>query len=362
MLKAIRSLIRFLPLLTFLLLTPASSDAASLSDDLYSFQVLVGKDLIILPCTFERMRTAGWSYAGNEGELLRPEQRTVSSSWEKNGVLLSGEMVNTSWDVLPVKSCVLGAVELTQSAADVLLPGGIRLGTAFANEVVDAYGMPTSVYEGEDAFQYTYHLDYDQEAVFTFSASTGVMHGVSLRNVVMTAAPSPTALEGGPADYAYRAPDSMGDGPLSLTVSYGGALYRLPAPVAAFVHNGWALQDGADRAVKAYGSEQLTLSLNGLTWTTWVYNDSDKAALAADCLVTTVVADGRNSLPLLLPGSITVGTGEAEMLAAYGNLAHQVTETDTSRRYVFPAGGGQVTLSVSLPNGLVSRIEASSTP
>jgi hypothetical protein len=364
MFKAIRSLAHLLPILTFLVMTPASSEAAKLSEDLYSFQVLVGGDLITLPCTYEQMINDGWKYDGDEDELLRPEQCAVSSSWEKNGVLLSGEMVNTSWDVLPVEACALAAVELNASAVKAQLPGGVKVGVSGMLDVANAYGLPSSDYENCDTVQYTYHLDYNQEAVFTFSASAGVLQSVSLRNVIMSAAPDPAALcLGSASGSSYSAPDSLGENPLSFRVSFGDALYRLPAPVSEFVKNGWQLYDGADGVVKAYGSGQLTLSLSGKRWVTWVYNDSDKAALAGNCLVTAIVSDAsRGDVPLVLPGGVANGMTEEEALKAYVDLNDKVSSSGSVRRHVFSDGQDKIVISVAMDTGLVSRVEVTNTP
>jgi len=365
MMKAIRSLICWLPLVTFICMTPASGKAASLSEDLYSFQVLVGGEAITLPCDYERMKQAGWIYTGNEAELLKPEQRTVSSIWEKNGVLLSGDMVNTSWDVLPVEACVLAAVELDASEAQVLLPGGVLLGVSGANEVINTYGAPSAIYEDGEISRLIYQLDYNQEAVFTFSESTGVLCAASLRNVVMAASPDPKVLLGSSASgsSSYSAPNSLGEDPLSFHVSYGNALYTLPAPVGEFVKNGWVSGKGSDNVVKAYGSGQVTLALDGRKWTTWVYNDSDKATLAGNCLITTVVSDAtRGEIPLILPGGVTIGMAEEEALNAYAGLDAKISETDAFRRYAYVSGHAGIVLSVELSTGLISRVEVTNAP
>ncbi len=364
MIKAIRSLICWLPLLTVICMAPAFTEAASLSEDLYSFQVLIGGEPLNLPCAYERMMKAGWTYTGNEEELLKPEH-TVSSAWEINGVLLSGEMVNTSWDVAPVKNCVLAAVELDGAGAQVLLPGGVLLGVSGVKEVMDAYGAPSATYENGEIFQYTYQLNYGQEAVFTFSAVSGVLKAASLRNVVMTAAPDPEILTGVSASgsSSYHTPDSLGDNPLSFHVSYGNALYALPAPVGEFVKNGWVLKEGADSVVMAYGSGQVTLSLGLDQWTTWVYNNSDRAALAQSCLVTTVVSDlNRSDIPLLLPGGVSIGMAEEAALAAFERVAAKTSETGSLRRHTFSDGRAGIAVFVQRDTGLVSRVEVSNMP
>ncbi len=365
MIKAIRSLARLFPLLT-LLITPAIGCAESISEDLYSFQMLIGGDQITLPCTYEKLTQAGWTYNGDAEELLKPEDRTVSSAWEKNGVLLYGEMVNNSWDVMPVKNCVLAAVEVVESAGKAVLPGGILPGVSHLREVINAYGTPSASHESADVTQYTYHLDYDQEAIFSFYTATGILKEASLRNVVMAAAPDPRALKGSSASGSaagYHAPGSLGDDPFSFYVSFGGALYALPAPVAEFVKNGWVLTGGADSAVKAYGSGQLTLNLNGDQWTTWVYNNSDKAALAGDCLITTIVSDlNKGDAPLLLPGGVTTGMTEEEALAVYGAYPVKTSESGSLRRHSFLSGRTGIVLSVQHSTGIVSRVEVSNTP
>jgi hypothetical protein len=274
-------------------------------------------------------------------------------------------MVNTSWDVLPVDQCVLAMVQLDDTASQVLLPGGVLLGTSGLREVMDAYGAPSSIYEDGEVSRFTYQLDYDQEAVFTFAASTGVLQNVSLRNVVMAAAPDPAVLLGSSASgsSSYSTPSSLGNDPFAFRVSYGDALYTLPAPVKEFEKNGWVLGEGADNVVKAYGSGQLTLSLGGKQWTTWVYNDSDKATLAGSCLITTVVSDsGRGDDSLVLPGGVTTGMAEEEMQSAYAGIDAKITETDAARRYEFESNGGDIVLSVQLDTGLISRVEVKNAP
>lgn len=362
MTKAMRSLTRLFPILAFLCLSPLAAQAAGLSGDLYSFQLSVAGELIHIPSTYQQLQGSGWSYGGSEDELLRPEQR-AACVWEKNGIKLKGEMVNTSWDVRPVKDCTLAAV--TVQTPEAALPGDILLGVSRAEEVVNAYGVPTGTYEDSDSFQYTYRLDYNQEALFTFASDTGELRRVSLRNVVMDAAPDPAALavQTPAAQEPYQAPEDLGEDPLSFRVAFGGALYALPAPVPEFVKNGWALSGGADSVVKAYGSGQLTLSQNGQSFTTWVYNPSSTAALARDCLVTTVASDmGKANIPLTLPGGVTTGMNEEEALQILGSLPVTESETDSQRRYTVVNGQATVILSVMRGTGVISRVEVNSTP
>lgn len=364
MLKAIRSLFRALPLFT--LLISQTSYAESMSEDLYSFQILIGEDQISIPCTYEQLAQAGWTYNGDAQELLKPEGRTVSSAWEKNGVLLYGEMVNNSWDVLPVKDCVLAAVELTDSLGKTVLPGGILPGVSQIREVIDTYGTPSANHKSGGLTQYTYQLDYNQEAIFSFSTDTGILKEASLRNVVMASAPDPKALKGGSASGSalnYHTPGSLGEDPFSFHVSFGGALYALPAPVEEFVKNGWTIADGADNAVKAYGSCQLTLTLGASRFATWVYNNTDKAALASNCLITTIVSDqNKGGAPLILPGNVTTGMTEEEALSAYSAYTVKTSESGTTRRHSFCNGRTGIVLSVNSSTGIVSRIEVSNTP
>jgi hypothetical protein len=339
-----------------------AAQAADLSGDLYSFQVSIAGELIHIPSTYQQMEGSGWSCGGSGDEVLRPEQR-AACVWEKSGVKLQGEMINTSWDVRPIRECTLAAVTVeTPKAA---LPGDIFLGVSRAEEVTNAYGVPTGTYEEKDSFQYTYRLDYDQEALFTFASGTGELCRVSLRNVVMDAAPDPTALAVAtpPAAEAYQAPDGLGEDPLSFRVDFGNALYALPAPVLEFAKNGWTLGKEADSVVKACGSGQLTLSLGGQSFTTWVYNPSQKAALARDCLVTTVVSDmGKANIPLTLPGGVTTGMNEKDALALFGNLPVTFSETSSLRRYTIVSGQAAVILSVERSTGIISRVEITAAP
>jgi hypothetical protein len=94
-----------------------------------------------------------------------------------------------------------------------------------------------------------------------------------------------------------------------------------------------------------------------------VYNDSDKATLAGGCLITAVVSDGSHGdVPLVLPGGVTTGMAEEDMLKAYAGIDAKITETDASRRYEFESNGGDIVLSVQLDTGLISRVEVKNAP
>lgn len=362
MTKAIRSLIGLFPLVAALCIAPAAGVADAVNDDLYSFQVSISGECVAIPVPYQQMVDSGWTYEGDDGQLLKPEEGEAGCKWKKGSFVLSGEMVNTSWDVLPVKECVLAAVTVSGSARQVALPGGVSVGASLADEVVEAYGTPSDTYQDDDSLQYTYQLDYDQEAVFTFEPDTGVLSRACLRNVVMSDAPDLKTAAPAPGQ-DYQAPDSLGEDPLSLRVAFGNALYALPAPVSAFVENGWTLGKGADGVVKACGVGQLTLSLNSQSFTTWVYNASDKAALARDCLVTTVVSDlNRGGIPLTLPGGVTIGMPEKDALDALASLPVKTSQTADLRRYVLSKGRAAVILSVERDTGVISRVEVASAP
>jgi len=367
--KAVPSLIGLFPLLALLCFTPASGESATLSEDLYSFQLLIDGEKFTLPIPYERMEEAGWKYSGTQGELLRPEQHSDSAEWEKNGVLLSAEMVNPSWDVLPVESCVLGTIELDSGSlgggTSVLFPNEIALGTSRTMDVQDAYGVPSSVDEGRDSLQYTYHLDYNQEAVFSFQQGTGILRRVYLRNVIQQAPPSfdLVSADSPPSVDAYQTPGSLGDDPLSFRVKYAGVLYALPAPVSAFLNNGWSISEDNEGVVKAYGTQQVTLSLNGMCLSTWVYNNSERAAFTRNCLVTTVVSDvDRLSIPLVLPGGIEIGMDGAAALALFTELPIKDSKQGSTRRSLFGKSFSFIALSINEETGVLTRIEVVKTP
>lgn len=360
--KAFQPWIGLFSLMTALCLSPVTGSAFSLSDDLYSFQVHVNGELIVLPCPYADMESNGWTYTGDGESLLWPDQHTASSGWKKGGVSLSADMVNTSWNVQPIKDCALGALTLDLSSAnsEVLLPGGVQLGVSRTEDVKNAYGAPTSADERPDVIRYLYQLDYNQEAAFLFDAATGVLGKITLRNIVTQQAPDPSLVpaEVSPAISGYRSPAGLGNDLLTFSVEYGGALYQLPAPLTEFLKNGWDLPQKDDLIVKAYGSQQVTLSLGGEELSTWAYNPSDKAAFVSNCLITSISAgEGRADIPIALPGGARIGAREEDVLLAYDGISRKDKAAPPYHRYTFGDSSASVTLSVDIDTGLVSRIE-----
>ena len=60
--------------------------APALSDDLYSFQLMLDGELYTFPMSYEDFTAMGWEYQGDENEQLSPNQYTVAETFAKDGL------------------------------------------------------------------------------------------------------------------------------------------------------------------------------------------------------------------------------------------------------------------------------------
>lgn len=85
-----------------------------------------------------------------------------------------------------------------------------------------------------------------------FSAETGLLNGVSIRNLSQPEdfVASPVSQQVPAIVESYQAPQAVGESLDSFALSYAGCLYQLPAPVSAFLDNGWTLVEDDSEATR----------------------------------------------------------------------------------------------------------------
>ena len=114
-----------------------------------------------------------------------------------------------------------------------------------------------------------------------------------------------------------------------------GELYTLPAPVSAFLENGWTIvEDDSHQAVVAKGIGGVTLEKEGVLITTDVVNYTDSAVYIENCFVTTVYVDLEENEN----GDLTIPTGICVKMPVYDLeqiLENIEYETSMDRKYTY---------------------------
>jgi len=158
----------------------------------------------------------------------------------------------------------------------------------------------------------------------------------------------------------YSAPSELGNDLTSFNVEIEGNLYRLPAPVSAFLDNGWEItkKEVDTIAANSNSSMSITITKNNKNCTVGLINYSDEVQTVEACYVYNINSKFYNILgealcdiDPVLPGGVTIGTSESEMKDIYKSLLEKETlynslriredaETEERRIYEYAAAGG----------------------
>lgn len=320
----------------------------TLSDDIYSFQLVLNGEFYEFPMSYADFTALGWEYQGEAAAEMRPNEYSVAERFVKDDLELYASLVNLGINTVTYDQCMVGGISLDpyqfEKAPDteMVFPGGLTYGVATAEDIRDAYGEPSDTYEGDMYTKLTYEYDYYQDWDFYVYKESGVVEEAEVRNFVAdeeanAAAAALVTDEPTEGVLAYKAPEELGEDPMSFTVEYAGDLYQLPAPVSAFVANGWAVQEElSDTIVSGYDYGWLTMLKDNQQFRCMVTNYDPNAAKVTNCFVTEVESDVYGpDLPLNLPGGASFGMSEADLAAWLEGLDGTEYEKDDSGSFVY---------------------------
>lgn len=307
--------------------TPA---VAELSDNVYDFQLKIGDGMYQFPMTYADFTALGWALGKNDS----PDTMVGSNSYT-SVTFLQGEntiyadVFNLGINEAPVSECLIGGISLDGStsfgtditANTVELAGGIVMGQANADDIQAAYGSPTDTYDSDLYTKLTYEQDMYQRVELYVYKDDNTLKQIDIRNFSEPEGYDRGSVSTETPDIvtAYEVPSSLGDDFLQPVVEYCGDLYQLPAPVSAFVENGWELQDVTDEDYVA-GSDLafIDMSRDNQTVHFSVYNETENAVTVNNCFVRELGAGtyDNETITIKLSGGITLGASKADLIAA----------------------------------------------
>ena len=327
----------------------ASGEAAAyagpseLSDDIYSFTLSLNGVVYELPAPYSMFRENGWIAEGLDGMTLEPNQKTFQTKLKNGRNEIYAAFVNTESAVKPFEQCDVGLVSLdsyfAEKGAALVFPKGITLDSTF-DEIIAAYGLATESYESEYAKTLTYSNGSYASIKISFDLETDIADELEMENLVKKSFGSPEYAGGPPEDVpSYRAPDGLGDKWDSFIVLYADNYYSVPAPISAFLENGWVLETDPNFMVS--GKSPLVgveLRLGNQTLRTSIRNYSGTEQPIKYCYVTTIESSMyKANVPIQLPKGITEDSTLEELFAAYGE-PDKSDESDTFCYYTYGMG------------------------
>lgn len=308
----------------------------NLPDKLSSFTIAIWGETYKIPMTYEEFTALGWVYKGDETTKLGAESYVENEKFEQEGNVLYVDLMNPNTENSQISQCYIAGIHVDAAAAEgqgiyINLPGRIVFQKSTEEEVTAAYGSPIDRYEEGRSILLTYEYGMNSQVKFSFDEETKVMMGIDIRN--FRNPEGEEELENvsdaiTPEVEAYHPPEFEGVLLQDFVIRYDGAYYRLPAPVSAFLDNGWELdKDGSDEAVKSGKYGYATLLKNKQKIYAVVYNYGTDATTIRNCFVTTLYGDlDTTKIQITVAGGITLGMGEEEFLQKAAEQPYEKTE------------------------------------
>lgn len=344
--------------------------AASVSGNLYDFQVSVNGVVYSLPVAFSEFAKNGWKGEGFDTQTLKPNQETTEQITNGSKTIYV-TVVNTEKDVLPFSKCSVGGVMLdsfdAKNGASLVLAKGITLGSDY-QKIIDSFGKPTDSIDSSSTKSLQYESDTYADVKLDIDKTSNKLQKIEVQNLLpskktSSKASGTTDTNAPDAVKNYKAPTSLSSDLFSFQVKYGGALYQLPAPVAEFVKNGWVLQTDASETVAAQSSRVgVELRKDNQVLRTNVQNYSDKEDSVKNCFVTDVMYDdNQTKISIQLPKGITENSTLAQIQAAYGKPS-ETEDSATYHYYLYGSIWKQVEFYVYKSNNKVMKIAVQYSP
>lgn len=313
---------------------------SELSDDIYSFQVSIDGTVYQFPMWASDFAALGWEFDGTPDGTLASYEYTVAETWVKDGVEVYTNLANLTMNTLAYEDAMVAGIEfdkwnMEDCDWEIILPKGVQYGVSTRDDIIAAWGDPTSEYDGDMYYNLTYEYDTYQEIDLYVYKESGVLEDIEIRNMI--------ELEGGDntvdptvpeAVKNYQAPTELGDDLYVYNIEIEGNLYTLPFPVSALLDNGFTIKEsGSDMEIGAGSYGWVELVYNNQSFSCIVDNYADYATIAENCFVTSFESDEYFSdFDVTIPGGLKRGDSENTLLDVIKNFNYDV---ETSGDYTY---------------------------
>lgn len=313
---------------------------SELSDDIYSFQVSIDGTVYQFPMWASDFAALGWEFDGTPDGTLASYEYTVAETWVKDGVEVYTNLANLTMNTLTYEDAMVAGIEfdkwnMEDCDWEIILPKGVQYGVSTRDDIIAAWGEPTSEYDGSMYYNMTYEYDSYQEIDLYVYKDTGVLQEIEIRNMI--------ELEGGDntvdptvpeAVKNYQAPTELGDDLYVYNIEIEGNLYTLPFPVSALLDNGFTIKEsGSDMEIGAGSYGWVELVYNNQSFSCIVDNYADYATIAENCFITSFESDEYfSNFDVTIPGGLKRGDSEKTLLDVIKNFNYEV---ETSGDYTY---------------------------
>ena len=345
--------------------------SVKISKNLYDFQFAIDGDVKSLPSRIREWVDQGWEYPKEKQNAALETDSYIEGEILKQGKKqITVDLVNLEGQETQVMDCYVGGITLTYEKGGSVyqLPGGITLGKSPLTQVTEAYGIPTDEYSEKEELYVTYEFGTYKKAELIFDTEEEILRKIVLKNYRAPVSEEEEISKETPEEVtAYEAPQKLTENPADYIVSYGRAMYEIPAPVSEFVKNGWSIQEeGSDTYVKAGRHGYVTLEQDGAVLYAVVRNYSDKTVPAEYTFVTRVSGDfDVVKIPIIIGKGITLGMSAENMQLLLDGIPYETKDEEQGTSYYIYTDLTKknfVRIFIDKDLGLIREIELSNSP
>ena len=285
---------------------------SDLSDDPADYTFKLDGVVYQLPFAFTELTDNGWtiSTSGVSDKMLVGGIRYEYFDMTKNGASLTVYVINASGNARPVGECQVGGIEVRQKqildAERFCVAKGITPFSAL-DEIKAAYGDADDSGEYSNYVSLTYgDLVNNIYTKFLVYSDTVQYNQIKVQNFPTEPEPTDTVTEAPAYLSSYQAPAALGEDAFSGIVEIDGDLYQIPAPVSAFLDNGWVITRKSG-TIPAFGDDLVSLEREGSKLEVKIKNLAEVQTVAENCIVIKAEMDADNAVTCTLPQEVAIG-------------------------------------------------------
>ena len=355
--------------------TATAASAEEMSDDIYSFQIKIDGQLYQFPMKYEEFEEKGWKFDGVESDEKLEPNSYGSVGMKLGRVRANVTFINFGINTKPLSECYVAGISLDdyymEDQMSFELPKGIAYHVSTREDVEAAYGPASDVYESDSYVKLTYELDdYYSRVEIYIDAESKTVNEVSDRCLTVPEdLEEDTVSEEVPEVVTqYQAPTELGNDLSSCIAEIDGHLYKIPAPVSAFLENGWDIlyNDNSEVIAGKDSGYGYYLTKDNQKFRIGIKNYAENATAVENCFVVDIYNDDFSTvIPVKLQNGITFNMNTADLEAALEGTTYEKEEGSSLDSYFIPSFDDKyygVTITVNKEEDKVIKIALSRSP
>lgn len=166
----------------------ADNGAEAATADVFCFEFSIDNETYKFPFKYADLEQNGWKYKKDmDKETVKPQQYLIGSKVVKDDLSMSVQPINLTDSEITAKDANIGKVDLDsyyiKPESHEVKYGTLILGTSTMDDVLTAFGEPSSTYESETHPTVTYKMETYVNVKFCFdNTNGGILEKIELQN------------------------------------------------------------------------------------------------------------------------------------------------------------------------------------